>query len=81
MKKIEGHDQFWNDPQIEMVKLGGSWFCLDGWNGALYTECFRYKDPRGLDRADDRPYRLRPVYDTLDADADQHEVVGYKEED
>lgn len=31
--KIEDTGMFWNGHCIEMVKLGGDWYCLDGWNG------------------------------------------------
>lgn len=74
--KIQDTDVFWNSSSIEMVKLNGEWYCLDGWNGELFTECWKYKDRRGFDRADDETYFIRPVYEEVSDD--DFEIVGYK---
>ena len=75
IEKIEDSGMFWNSHNIEMVKLGGEWYCLDGWNGELYNDCWKYKDPDGLERADEETYRIKPAYKEIDED--EYELIGY----
>ena len=75
IEKIEDSGMFWNSNDIEMVKLCGEWYCLDGWNGETYGECWKYKDSKGLDRADNETYRLKPVYKEIAED--EYELIGY----
>lgn len=58
-----------------MVKLGGEWYCLDGWNGEIYEECWKYKDSKGFDRADNETYHIKPAY--KEVAEDEFELEGY----
>lgn len=75
IEKIEDSGMFWNSNDIEMVKLSGEWYCLDGWNGEIYNDCWKYKDPDGLERADEKTYRIKPAY--KEVAEDEFELEGY----
>lgn len=83
-EEIEDTARFWNDDNLEMVKLSGEWYLLDGWNGCSYTECYKYKDRDGLKKADDpNMYDLTPaVVGEGDPDEDgdymSYETIGYR---
>ena len=83
-EEIEDTARFWNDDNLEMVKLSGEWYLLDGWNGCSYTECYKYKDRDGLKKADDpNMYDLTPAVvgeSEPDEDGDymSYETIGYE---
>lgn len=86
-EKIEATDRFWNDRNrnLEMVKISGEWYLLDGWNGWTYTNCWKCTGRDGLHRADNDLYQLTPAQVGIgepdeDGDYPQYETVGYKVE-
>ena len=83
MEKIQDSEKFWNDSNLEMVKLNNEWYLLDGWNGERYTKCWKYSDRHGKNRSDNELYDLTPVQvgeGDPDDDGDylQYETIGYE---
>jgi hypothetical protein len=78
MMKIEDKGWFWNSDEIEMVKLGGEWYALDGWNGEIYADCYKYHDRTGHDRADGMTYTITPVYGEYEEVGSGFPVLGYE---
>jgi hypothetical protein len=77
--KAEDTGTFWNSSDIEMVKLDGSWYTLDGWNGEKYTDCYRYADRKGMGRVDEEVYTIHPEYSQVgDPEDEQYEITGYE---
>lgn len=82
-ERIEDEGRFWNDRNLEMVKLSGEWYLLAGWNGWTYTDCGKYKDSDGKISAGDELYQLTPAQvgegePDEDGDYSQYRIVGYE---
>lgn len=82
-EKIEDTGRFWNDKNLDMVKLTGEWYLLYGWNGWTYTKCWKYKDRDGKNRADNKLYELTPAQVGAGepneyGEYQQYDTVGYK---
>lgn len=76
-------DIFWNDDNINMVKLGDDWYCLNQWNGEVYYNCWKYKDSKGTEPLGTENYTLCPAYigegePDEDGEYASYEVVGYR---
>lgn len=83
MEKIQDTERFWNDSNLEMVKLNNEWYLLDGWNGCSYTECWKCSDRYGKNRADNELYDLTPAVvgdgePDSDGDYQQYKTIGYE---
>lgn len=69
---------WWNDEDVEVVKIDGKSIALDGWNGELFTECWEVEKiilghaygvvKDGL--------QVKPLYHE-DTDGD-FEIIGYE---
>ena len=71
-------DGFWNGGS--MVKVGGNWYLLDGWNGEKYGNCWQYRDSKGFERKGHDIYTLTPVQIPDEFDLDEPMswmVIGY----
>lgn len=78
MEKIQDTERFWNDSNLEMVKLNNKWYLLDGWNGERYTECWKYSDRYGKNRADNELYDLTPVQVGEGEPDENGDYMGYR---
>lgn len=44
MNNFESIGTWWNDDSIELIKIDGEIYALDGWNGETYTESWKCVD-------------------------------------
>lgn len=64
---------WWNNNDIELVKIDGKIYALDGWNGEKFTHCWECIDE--LTAADpNAEYNIAPVYQE---DDEEYEIIGY----
>ena len=56
---------WWSDSNIELVKINGKIYALDGWNGEKYLHCWECID-RFTAADDNAEYEIRPIYDSSD---------------
>ena len=56
---------WWSDSNIELVKIDGKIYALDGWNGEKYLHCGECID-RFTAADDNIEYEIRPIYDSSD---------------
>ena len=54
-------DFWWNDSSIDIVKVDGSLYALNGWNGEEYTDCWECLD-KFTANPDGHRYCIRPVH-------------------
>ena len=52
----------WNGTDIDVVKIDGALYALNGWNGEKYLHCWKCID-RFTAAPDGEEYEIRPVYD------------------
>ena len=53
---------WWSDNNIELVKINGKIYALDGWNGEKYLHCWECIDRFTI--VDDKEYEIRPIYNS-----------------
>jgi hypothetical protein len=58
-------------PEVELVKIDGIIYALDGWNGEEFGRCWQHDDPG-------EKFTVRPVYQAVDEDEDDYEIIGYE---
>jgi hypothetical protein len=68
------------DPDIEIVRIDGHVYALNGWNGEAYLKCWRGEEPYSphpviLQPVSDEVYEITPVYEQIDED--EYIIVGY----
>ena len=56
---------WWSDSNIELVKINGKIYALDGWNGEKYLHCWECID-RFTVADDNAEYEISPIYDSSD---------------
>ena len=66
---------WWNDKSIELVKIDGEVYALNGWNGEEYGGCWKCTG-EFLTDASKEEYTLKPVY--KEVDEDEWEIVNYE---
>lgn len=76
MKKFKQAGYWWNDSSIELVELGGEVYALHGWNGEVYTSCWKCSGENLMD-ASDEEYVLRPIYDAEVDDNGGYDIIDY----
>lgn len=70
--KVEVLGHWWSDSDIPIVKIDDKLIALYGWNGELYTECWKvidFKDNKGWVAGEDT-WCAKPIYNG-------NEIVGY----
>lgn len=75
MSSFENVGTWWNDNNIELVKIDGEVFALDGWNGERYCASWKCTGEFLMD-ASEEYYSIIPIYDVIDED--ESILVGYK---
>ena len=71
---------WWNDSSIEIVKIDGELYALNGWNGEKWLHCWKCIDRFTAD-PDDREYEVAPVYELQPYSEDEDfvpEIIGYE---
>ena len=53
---------WWNDSSIEIVRIDGELYALNGWNGEKWMHCWKCIDRFTAD-PDGKEYEIAPVYD------------------
>ena len=65
----------WNRTDIPVWEIDGSLYCLYGWNGNVYTECWETFDDAGFGVINaNKKYTIRPIY--KEVTEDEFEIVG-----
>ena len=54
---------WWSDSNIELVKINGKIYALDGWNGEKYLHCWECID-RFTAADSNTEYEIRPIYNS-----------------
>jgi len=74
-KPYEEAGRWWRDEKIKLIKKGGSTFALHGWTGQEYAECWKC----GGDLATESigSYTITPVYQNIEADDAEAEIIDY----
>ena len=70
--KEVGH--WWNDQEIELVEIDGSVYALNGWNGEMYTNCWKCTGENNMD-ASQEEYEITPQ--CIEIEEDVFEIVDY----
>ncbi len=52
---------WWNSNSIELVRVDGEVYALNGWNSERYLDCWKCSGNFFMDASDER-YTLRPIY-------------------
>ena len=69
---------WFENKEIEVVKINGKWYALNGWNGEVYTDCWETEEPTygtSHDVLEDN-IAIRPIYKEIEED--NFELVGYE---
>lgn len=74
--RVEDWDNYWNNADMQVVRLTNKWYLLDGWNGERYTDCVISGDRAGYNLELGTKYELEPVYQITNIDGDG-DLVGY----
>ena len=62
---------WWSDNSVELAKINGKIYALDGWNGEKYLHCWECVDR--YEAVDDGiDYEIEPIYSC------DGEIVGYE---
>ena len=67
---------WWSDNNIELVKINGKIYALDGWNGEKYLHCWECID-RFTAANDNIEYEIRPIYNS-DETIDEVEIIDFE---
>ena len=68
---------WWDEGDIEIVKINGELYALDGWNGEIYLHCWKCLDRFTADPEDKEEYKIRPIYGKPDEDGNE-DYIGYE---
>jgi hypothetical protein len=66
---------WWNDRDIDLVKINGKVYALYGWNGEEWAKSWECTGNQYMDSSKET-YVIKPIYEE-DADGD-FEIVGYE---
>ena len=67
---------WWSDNNIELVRINGKIYALDGWNGEKYLHCWECID-RFTAADDNAEYEIRPIYNS-DETIDEVETIDFE---
>lgn len=75
-KNFEYVGKWWNDKNIELVKINEKIYALHGWNGESYFNCWEVAENL-IDVIDEKKeYIIKPVYKEIGED--EFELIEYE---
>ena len=75
MEKFEVVGKWWNDKNIELVKIDNEVYALNNWNGESYLNCWKCSG-KYFTEASKEEYIIIPKYEEIEEE--NFQLIGYE---
>lgn len=75
MESFKFVGRWWNDKSIQLVKVEGSVYALNGWNGETFIDCWKCTGEHYMDASEEK-YGLTPIVEYNEFN--DMKLIGYE---